>query len=142
MSTFEAKKLGTAASASQAVSGPLGGLFGQAAQSAQSLGQIVAGPRHDTALRKAIEEIRPLFKQCSRRGNWVCEPVSWNKKAGLCDFCTPDMDKAIGAAQAQAAITPDNPHRLALRRLRAATRARLIYSPGWMDAMRKKLSTG
>ena len=26
-----------------------------------------------------------MFKQCTRCGNWVCEPVCWNKKAGLCE---------------------------------------------------------
>jgi hypothetical protein len=102
ISTFESNKLGVATSAAQAVSGLLGGLFGQAAQSAQSLGQIVAGPQHDAALRKAVEEIRPLFKQCSRCGNWVCEPVCWNQKAGLCESCAPDLDEEISSAQAQA----------------------------------------
>ncbi|MGQ0428628.1 MAG: zinc ribbon domain-containing protein [Gammaproteobacteria bacterium] len=103
MSTFESNKLGVAASAAEAVSGLLGGLFGQAAHTAQSLGQIVAGPQHDAALRKAVEEIRPLFRQCSRCGGWVCEPVCWNMKAGLCESCAPDLDEEISSAQAQAA---------------------------------------
>jgi hypothetical protein len=43
--------------------------------------------------------------------------------------------------ETQAAITPDNPYRLALRkleplkRLRAATRARIIHNDGWLAAM-------
>ena len=103
MSTYQANPLGTAAAAAQAVSGLFGGIFGRAAQSAESLEQMVAGPQHDSALKKAVEEIRPIFKQCSRCGKSVCEPVCWNKKAGLCESCAPDLDEEISAAQAQAA---------------------------------------
>jgi hypothetical protein len=103
MSTFKANSLGTAASAAQALSGLFGGFLGGAAQSADALQQMVAGPQHDTALKNAVEEIRPIFKQCSRCGKWVCEPVCWNKKAGLCEGCAPDLDEEISSAQAQAA---------------------------------------
>jgi hypothetical protein len=103
MSTFQSNALGTAATAAQAVSSLLGGIFSRAAQAGESLQQMVAGPQHDAALRKAVEEIRPIFKQCSRCGQSVCEPVCWNKKAGLCETCAPDLDEEISAAQAQAA---------------------------------------
>ncbi len=48
----------------------------------------------------------------------------------------------LALSEAQAAITPDNPHRLALRklaplkRLRAATRARVIHTDDWSGAIR------
>jgi hypothetical protein len=103
MSTYQANTFGTAAAAAEAVSGLLGGIFGRAAQSAQSLGQMVAGPQHDAALKNAVGEISPIFKQCSRCGNWVCEPICWNRKAGLCEGCAPDLDEEISSAQAQAA---------------------------------------
>jgi len=103
MSGFKTNTLGAAAAAAGAVSSLLGGIFGRAAHSAEQLQQMVAGPQHDAALNAAVEEIRPLFKQCSRCGNWVCEPVCWNKKAGLCESCAPDLDEEISAAQAQAA---------------------------------------
>ncbi len=64
---------------------------------------MAAGPQHDPALKKAIEEIGPIFKKCSRCGHSVCEPVCWNHKAGLCEACAPDLDEEISAAQAQAA---------------------------------------
>ena len=47
----------------------------------------------------------------------------------------------LALSEAQAAITPDNPHRLALRRLaplqrlRTATRARVVHSAEWSGAM-------
>jgi hypothetical protein len=102
-STFQANKLGTAATAAQAVSSLLGGIFTRAAQAGESLQQMVAGPQHDAALKNAVEEIRPIFKQCTRCGQSVCEPVCWNKKAGLCETCAPDLEEEISAAQAQAA---------------------------------------
>lgn len=103
VSTFQTNTLSTVATAAQVVSNLFGGLLGQAAQSAQSLEQAVAGPQHDAALRKAVEEIAPTFKQCSRCGQWVCEPVCWNKEARQCETCAPDLDEEIASAQAQAA---------------------------------------
>ena len=103
MSTFQASKLNAAANAANVAASLLGGIFGRAAQSANALQSYVAGPQHDSALDAAVREISPLFKQCTRCGQWVCEPVCWNKKAGLCENCAPDLDEEIAAAQAQAA---------------------------------------
>jgi membrane protease subunit (stomatin/prohibitin family) len=103
MSTFQANKMGMAASAANAAASFLGGIFGGAARGAQALESMVAGPQHDAALKAAVREISPLFKQCTRCGQWVCEPVCWNKKAGLCETCAPDLDEEIASAQAQAA---------------------------------------
>ena len=103
MSTFQANRLSAAASAANAAASLLGGIFGRAAQSANAIQSFVAGPAHDSALDAAVREISPLFKQCTRCGLWVCEPVCWNKKAGLCENCAPDLDEEIAAAQAQAA---------------------------------------
>jgi hypothetical protein len=103
MSTFQASKLNVAASAANAAASLLGGIFGRAAQSANTIQNLVAGPAHDSALDSAVREISPLFKQCTRCGQWVCEPICWNKKAGLCEGCAPDLDEEIASAQAQAA---------------------------------------
>ena len=103
MSTFQSNKLGTAAAAANAAASLLGGIFGRAAQSAEALQSMVAGPQHDAALNAAVREISAKFKQCTRCGQWVCEPVCWNHKAGLCETCAPDLDEEIAAAQAQAA---------------------------------------
>ncbi len=54
----------------------------------------------------------------------------------------------LALTPAQAEITPDNPHRLALRRLaplqrlRAATRARIAHTDSWADALAKALAPG
>jgi hypothetical protein len=103
ISTFQTNKLGAAASAANAAASLLGGIFGGAARAANALESAVAGPQHDAALNAAVKEISPQFKQCTRCGQWVCEPICWNKKAGLCESCAPDLDEEIAAAQAQAA---------------------------------------
>jgi hypothetical protein len=103
MSTFNASKLGMAASAAQVAGSLFGGLFGKAADTAYEIQRAVGGPAHDAALREAVAEIRPMFKQCTRCGQWVCGPVCFNQKAQLCETCAPDTDEEIAAAQAAAA---------------------------------------
>jgi hypothetical protein len=103
MSTFQASKLGMAASAAQVAGNLFGGLFGKAADTAYEIQRAVGGPAHDAALREAVAEIRPMFKQCTRCGQWVCGPVCFNQKAQLCEACAPDTDEEIAAAQAAAA---------------------------------------
>jgi hypothetical protein len=103
MSTFKTSTLGVAGSALRAAGSLFGGMFGGAADSAYEIQRAVGGPAHDSALKDAVAEIAPIFKQCTRCGNWVCEPVCWNKKAGLCENCAPDLDEEMAAAQAEAA---------------------------------------
>ena len=103
MSSFQSSKIGLAASAAQVAGNLLGGIFGRAADTAYEIQRAVGGPAHDAALRDAVTEIKPLFKQCTRCGQWVCEPVCFNKKAQLCEHCAPDLDEEIASAQAEAA---------------------------------------
>src|SRR6185295_15811797 len=103
MSTFKSSKLGLAASAASVASNLLGGIFGRVSDTAYEIQRAVGGPAHDAALKEAVAEIRPLFKQCTRCGRWVCGPVCFNERAGLCEYCAPDMDEEIASAQAEAA---------------------------------------
>ncbi|HEV8266589.1 MAG TPA: zinc ribbon domain-containing protein [Thermoanaerobaculia bacterium] len=103
MSSFKTSKLGMAESALEAAGSLFGGVFGRAASGAYDIQRAVGGAAHDSALKEAVGEIKPLFKQCKRCGNWICEPVCFNKKAQLCDACAPDLEKEMAAAQAEAA---------------------------------------
>jgi hypothetical protein len=108
MSSFQTSKMGMLGSAARVagsrVAGSLfGGVFGNVADSAYEVQRAVGGPAHDSALKEAVAEIAPTFKQCTRCGNWVCQPVCWNKKAGLCESCAPDLDEEMASAQAEAA---------------------------------------
>ena len=103
MSTFKASMMGMAASAVQVAGSLFGGIFGRAASGAYEVQRAVGGQAHDAALKEAVDEVRPKFKQCTRCGKWICEPVCFNKKAGLCESCAPDLDQEMAAAQAEAA---------------------------------------
>src|ERR671938_658361 len=71
MSSFKTSTMGAASSALRAA----GNLFGGVADGAYEIQRAVGGPAHDSALKEAVNEISPIFKQCSRCGNWVCEPI-------------------------------------------------------------------
>jgi hypothetical protein len=103
MSTFRPNRVGTAASLAHAAAGLLGGIFGRAAYTADQVQQMTAGPQRDAALKAAIAEIQPHFRQCSRCGSWVCEKVCWNADAGLCETCAPDLSAEQNAAKAAVA---------------------------------------
>ncbi|HVT04048.1 MAG TPA: zinc ribbon domain-containing protein [Thermoanaerobaculia bacterium] len=103
MSSFKTSTIGMAASAVRVAGSLFGGIFGSAANSSYEIQQAVGGPAHDAALKEAVDEISPTFKQCTRCGNWICEPICFNKKAGLCEGCAPDLDEELASAQAEAA---------------------------------------
>jgi len=103
MSSFQASTMGMLGSAARVAGSLFGGIFGSVADSSYEVQRAVGGGAHDSALKAAVDEISPIFKQCTRCGNWVCEPVCWNKKAGLCEGCAPDLDEEMAAAQAEAA---------------------------------------
>lgn len=103
MSSFQASTMGMLSSAARVAGNLFGGVFGSVADSSYEVQRAVGGGAHDSALKEAVEEISPIFKQCSRCGNWACEPVCWNKKQGLCESCAPDFDEELAAAQADAA---------------------------------------
>jgi len=103
MSTFKTSTMGVLGSAARVASNLFGGVFGNVADSTYEVQRAVGGPAHDSALKEAVDEISPIFKQCTRCGNWICEPICWNKKAGLCETCAPDLDEEMASAQAEAA---------------------------------------
>jgi membrane protease subunit (stomatin/prohibitin family) len=101
LSSFKVSSLGLASSAFRAAGNLFGGILGGAASSAYEIQRAVGGPAHDAALKEAANEIAKQFKQCSRCGKWVCEPICWNKKAELCEACAPNQEEEAAAAQAQ-----------------------------------------
>ncbi|HKC23946.1 MAG TPA: zinc ribbon domain-containing protein, partial [Thermoanaerobaculia bacterium] len=103
MSSFKTSTMGMAASAVEVAGSLFGGIFGRAASGAYEVQRAVGGPAHDAALKAAVAEVKPLFRQCTRCGNWICEPICFNKKAQLCEACAPDLDEEMAVAQAEAA---------------------------------------
>lgn len=102
MSSFQASMLGMASGLLNAAGSIFGGLMGRAGRGAYEVQQAIGGKAHDDALKKAVEEIKHKFKQCTRCGKWVCPEVCWNEKRNLCEACAPDLGEEMAAAQAQA----------------------------------------
>jgi membrane protease subunit (stomatin/prohibitin family) len=102
LSSFEPSMLGMASGLLNAAGAVFGGLFGRAAHGTYEIQQAVGGKAHDEALRRAVEEIRHKFKQCTRCGQWVCPETCWNERRNLCEDCAPDLAAETAAAQAQA----------------------------------------
>jgi hypothetical protein len=104
MSSYVASKSGIATGLLRGASSVLGGFLGGASSGAEELRELVSGPAHDHALQDAVEEIRPLFIQCKRCGQWVCREVCWNADRGLCTECAPMAQREIGSLQAQITV--------------------------------------
>ena len=102
LSEFDTSITGTAGSLLRAAGNLFGGVLGQAGNSAYEIQRAVGGKAHDDALRKAVQEAKGHFKQCTRCGKWVCPEVCWNQERGLCEGCAPDEQEELSAAQAQA----------------------------------------
>jgi hypothetical protein len=101
MSGFQSSYIGTAGGLLRAAGGMFGGIFGQAGDSAYEIQRAVGGSAHDSALKAAVEEVKPNFTQCVRCGHWVCNEVCWNAERGLCADCAPQTEEEIAAAQAE-----------------------------------------
>jgi hypothetical protein len=104
MSSFVPSKSGMATGLLRGAGSMVGGFLGNASYGAEQLQEVVAGPAHDKALQTAVEEIRPLFAQCRKCGNWVCEEICWNSERGLCTACAPVAQREISSLQAQLTV--------------------------------------
>lgn len=104
MSSFQHNVTGMAGDALKAASNFLGGFLGRAADSVYDVQRAIGGPAHDAALRKAVEELRPQFKQCGRCGDWVCHDICWNDARNQCVQCSPKIDQEIAAIETEGTL--------------------------------------
>ena len=102
-STFKGSSSGALTDALDVAGGLLGGLFGNAADAGHKLHSAAWERQHDDEFKKAIEEVKPLFKQCKRCAKWV-DDTCWNTERGLCLDCAPDLEAEYSAAQTDAAV--------------------------------------
>jgi hypothetical protein len=103
-SSFQASALGVGSKIAKGLGSLFGGskLWG-AGVAADHLKDGLRGSGWDDAFKKAIEEIKPKFHQCTRCGNWVCPDVCWNESRGLCEACAPDLAEEASHHQAHIA---------------------------------------
>jgi len=102
VSGYEANKLGTAAGLIEAAGNLFGGMLGKVGETTFEVQRAIGGPAHDAALKKAVEEGKQHFHQCTRCGKWVCPEVCWNGQVGLCEGCAPNAEEEMAAQQALA----------------------------------------
>ena len=97
-SEFQRSALGSAGSLLSGASSMLGGLWG-ASNAARGAKDFVDRGARDEALKKASNEIMPLFKRCPRDNNWVDE-TCWNEQRGLCVNDAPRLASEMEAQRA------------------------------------------
>lgn len=102
-STFKGSASGALTDALDVASGLLGGLLGSAAAAGHKIHSAAWERQHDEEFKKAIEEVKPYFKQCKRCAKWV-DDTCWNGERGLCLDCAPDLAAEYSAAQTEAAV--------------------------------------
>jgi hypothetical protein len=102
-SSFQASALGVGSKILQGLGSLFGGSkLGNMAGAADHMKDGLRGSAWDAAFKKAIEELKPRFRQCTRCGQWVCPEVCWNEQRQLCEGCAPDL--AEEAAHHQATV--------------------------------------
>jgi hypothetical protein len=104
MSSWKANKSGIAGGLVRGAADIFGGIFGRAAAGSYEIQKLIGGPAHDHALEEAVNEIRPLFIQCKRCGQWVCQEVCWNKERALCKTCAPILQRELASKQAELTV--------------------------------------
>lgn len=56
----------------------------------------------DRHFAKAVDTVRPLFRQCRGCGRWACHQFCWNEDVGQCMECSPLVSEEIARAQSEA----------------------------------------
>ena len=104
VSSWKANATGIAGSVLRGAGQVFGGIFGRAAAGTHEIQRAIGSPAHDVALAEAVAEIKPLFVQCKRCGQWVCREICWNAERSLCTKCAPILQREMAAAQAGIAV--------------------------------------
>jgi hypothetical protein len=125
-SSYQSNKLGVLGGFLRGASNFVGDSVGRGADSAYDVQQAIGGKQHDAALRKAVEEIRPLFKQCRKCGNWMCEEICWNANATMCKECAPVAEELETSIRAQFVETQVNNDQFLEENLRMSAKGKEV----------------
>ena len=60
------------------------------------------GAIKDRAFNRAVEQVKPNFRQCRGCGHWICRQFCWNEAVGQCQECSPLMSEEVARAQGDA----------------------------------------
>ena len=103
-SEFIRSTLGTAGSLLGGASSLIGGLFGSASNLADRAKDMTDRGARDEALKKAANEIMPLFTRCTRCNNWADE-TCFNTARGLCVSCAPNLAAEMEAERSSVELS-------------------------------------
>ena len=98
-SAFQPSALGVGTKVARGLSGLLGGRFGNIGYAGEEVKDLTGSVAKDKALTQAVEEIRPIFNQCHKCGQWVCKDICWNTEFNLCVNDAPKLEQEIAGMQ-------------------------------------------
>jgi hypothetical protein len=101
LSTFQTNTIGVAGSLLRSAGSFFGGVLGRAGASSYEVQRAIGGAAHDAAMKKAVQEIAPLFRKCRRCGNWMCQQGCWNPYQDMCKQCAPVSEEEETARRAE-----------------------------------------
>jgi hypothetical protein len=116
-SEFIRSNVGTAGNLLSGASNLFGGLFGSASNAANTAKDLVDRGARDDALKRASNEIMPLFTRCPRCNHWVDE-TCWNAQRNLCIGCAPNLVTEMEATRSE----------VELQQMRDTLRAETVFS--------------
>jgi hypothetical protein len=102
-SSFQTNALGVGAKIAKGIGSLLGGRAWRVGYAADHMKDGLRGSAWDGAFQKAIDEIKPKFRQCTRCGKWVCPDICWNEARCMCEECAPDLGEEAASLQAKIA---------------------------------------
>ena len=102
-SEFIRSHLGTAGTILGGASGIFNNLWG-ASRAADTAKNVLDRGARDDALKKASNDIMPLFTRCPRCNNWVDE-TCWNGERGLCVSCAPNLVSEMEAERSSVELS-------------------------------------
>ena len=104
-SSFKPSAAGIGGKALRTLGGLFGGRVWDAANVAGDAHDLTNSQAKDKALIEAVQEMRPLFKQCHRCGQWVCNDICWNEEFQMCVNDAPKLEGEIASAQSDARLS-------------------------------------
>ena len=104
-SGFQASAAGIGGKVLRGIGGLLGGRAADVAYAGDQARDLTESKAKDKALREAVEELRPLFHQCHKCGQWVCNDICWNNEFNLCVNDAPKLEQELGAMQSAARMS-------------------------------------
>ena len=116
-SEFIRSNVGTAGNILSGAGSLFGGMFGSASNAARNAKDLMDRGSRDDALKRASNEIMPLFTRCPRCNKWVDE-TCWNSQRTLCVGCAPNLVAEMEAIRSD----------VELQQMRQAMQSETVFS--------------